>query len=417
MATIILVLILIDLLAWKGVRMLTSGMENTRMKKVWRGVFMGITLAFYILLTGVILLHPDGRDARLIRMDYSVAGIFLAIYVSKFVFVVFHVIEDIGWGILTAFRKVTKNSRKKNAKKVERISRRKFVSQAGLVLAGIPFASLIYGMTKGRFNFKVYRRTLDFAELPPSLNGLKIVQISDLHLGSMYGFQYEFNRVIDMIHAEVPDILFFTGDMVNYYTEEVNGWRKIFKRLHAPMGKFAILGNHDYGDYYHWNSPQEKEDDHLRLIETIRDMGFDLLLNENRRLCKKDTGFTVIGIENWGKPPFPQYGDLKEAMKGIHEGDFNILLSHDPTHWDAQVLGKTNIPLTLSGHTHGMQFGVRMGGKEWSPASMVYKRWGGLYRENNQMLYVNRGLGYIGYPGRVGMPPEITVLTLKKSSF
>lgn len=414
MATIILVLILIDLLAWKGIWMLTSDIRHRKQKNTWRIAFMVITLGFYLLLIGVILLHPDQRDARLIRMDYIIAGIFLAIYVSKVVFVAFHVIEDLGWGMITLFRKITKNSRKKNAKKVERISRRKFVSQTGLVLAGIPFASLIYGMTKGRFNFRIYRNTLSFPNLPRELHGLKIVQISDLHLGSLYGYQYEFNRVIDMIHAEHPDIIFFTGDMVNYYTEEVNGWHGIFSRLQAPMGKYAILGNHDYGDYYHWDSAEEKEEDHRKLIDAIKGMGFDLLLNEHRFLKKGNAEFQVVGVENWGKPPFPQYGDLNKALEGTDKQKFSILLSHDPTHWDAQVLGKTSIPLTLSGHTHGMQFGVRMGGREWSPASMVYKRWGGLYQEKGQMLYVNRGLGYIGYPGRVGMPPEITVLTLKE---
>lgn len=414
MATIILVLILIDLLAWKGVWMLTAGIRREKQKKGWRLLFMSVTLAFYLLLVGIILLHPDRRDARLIRFDYTIAGIFLSIYIAKIVFVAFHVIEDLGWGLLSGFRKLTSRFRKKNARKLERISRRKFLTQTGLVLAGIPFASLIYGMTKGRFNYKVYRHSLEFSGLPDALDGLKAVQISDLHLGSLYGYQYEMNRVVDMIHKEQPDIILFTGDMVNYYTEEVNGWQSIFRRLEAPLGKYAILGNHDYGDYYHWSTPEEKEEDHRRLIEAIGEMGFDLLLNEHRKVPVGDGVLQIVGVENWGKPPFPQYGDLKKALSGADKTLFTLLLSHDPTHWDAEVLEKTSIPLTLSGHTHGMQFGVRINGRQWSPASMVYKRWGGLYRENNQMLYVNRGLGYIGYPGRVGMPPEITVLSLKK---
>ena len=414
MATIILVLILIDLLAWKGVWMLTAGIRRQKQKKGWRLLFMSVTLAFYLLLIGVILLHPDQRDARLIRFDYTIAGIFLSIYIAKIVFVAFHVIEDLGWGLLSGFRRLTSRFRKKNARKLERISRRKFLTQTGLVMAGIPFASLIYGMTKGRFNYKVYRHSLEFSGLPEALDGLKVVQISDLHLGSLYGYQYEMNRVVDMIHEEQPDIILFTGDMVNYYTEEVNGWQSIFRRLEAPLGKYAILGNHDYGDYYHWNTPEEKEDDHRRLIEAIREMGFDLLLNEHRKVPVGDGVLQIVGVENWGKPPFPQYGDLKKALSGTDKTLFTVLLSHDPTHWDAEVLGKTSIPLTLSGHTHGMQFGVRFNGRQWSPASIVYKRWGGLYRENSQMLYVNRGLGYIGYPGRVGMPPEITLLSLKK---
>ena len=209
-----------------------------------------------------------------------------------------------------------------------------------------------------------------------------------------------------------PDLICFTGDMVHNFSEELDPFVDILKQLKAPLGKYAVLGNHDYGHYFNWKSPEEEAANLERVKSLIREAGFDLLLNENRTISLNGSSLSLIGVENWGKPPFPQLGDLDQALKGVHPDHIKILLSHDPSHWDLQVKDKEDIALTLSGHTHGMQFGIEIGKLKWSPSRWTYKHWAGLYSENGKKLYVNRGLGFTGYPGRVGIRPEITLLTL-----
>ncbi|MCB0397969.1 MAG: metallophosphoesterase, partial [Flavobacteriales bacterium] len=212
------------------------------------------------------------------------------------------------------------------------------------------------------------------------------------------------------------DYLFFTGDLVNNFGRETDGWFDVLRQLEAKNGMMSILGNHDYGDYSQWDKPEHKEENFLEVQEANREIGFDLLMNEHRILERNGQRIAVIGVENWGKPPFHQYGDLTKAAEGLDDDiPFRILLSHDPSHWDMQVLGKISIDLTLSGHTHGAQFGVEAGSFKWSPVQYKYPRWAGLYKEGNQYLYVNRGFGFLGFPGRVGMPPEITVIELRNT--
>jgi len=220
---------------------------------------------------------------------------------------------------------------------------------------------------------------------------------------------------VNIINQQNADLLLFTGDFVNNMSTEIDPFSDILKSLKARMGKYAILGNHDYGEYVPWKSVKEKQENIKNVIQKERDLGFDLLLDESRKIQFDDEFIELVGIENWGLPPFPQYGDLQKALTDTSSDSFKILMSHDPTHWDEQVLEKTNIDLTLSGHTHGAQFGIEIPGFRWSPVTLRYKRWGGLYEEGNQKLYINTGLGSIGYPGRVGMPPEITILTLNKN--
>ncbi len=284
--------------------------------------------------------------------------------------------------------------------------------QMGLFAAAIPFASVIYGVTKGKFNYRIINEKIHFTNLPKSFKGLKIIQISDIHIGS---FRKKFDQVakaVEMINNQNPDLILFTGDMVNSIAEETNNWAPVLNKMNAKYGKFSVLGNHDYGDYAEWNSAIEKEKNLTALKNFHKEIGFRLLLNESETITINGETISLIGVENWGKPPFPQYGDLNKACEKVNPTHFKILMSHDPSHWDAMVLTNTDIDLTFSGHTHGMQFGIERAGIKWSPVQYKYPRWGGLYNSKKQYLYVNRGFGYFRFPGRIGMPPEITVIEL-----
>ena len=284
----------------------------------------------------------------------------------------------------------------------------------GTLVSVALFLFIVRGIMVGRFDFKVLKETIHFDSLPEVFDGLKVVQISDMHIGSFYRHKDQIAKAVDMVNKLNPDIIFFTGDMVNNVSDELKGFEGILDKLHAPLGKYSILGNHDYGDYVKWESIEAKRQNLETLASLQRKSGFDLLLNENRVLEKSGQQIAIVGVENWGTPPFAQYGQLPLASKGTEQIPFRILLSHDPSHWDEEVADKTNIQLTLSGHTHGMQFGIRIGDWQWSPVSLRYERWHGLYTQNKQHLYVNRGLGHIGFPGRVGMLPEITLLELRR---
>lgn len=293
--------------------------------------------------------------------------------------------------------------------------RRRFVSQIALGLAAIPLASLLYGMYRGKYRFRVLNYTLHFDDLPDAFDGYRITQISDIHSGS-FDNKEKIEYGIDLINQQKSDVLLFTGDMVNNKASEMIPWKKTFERLEAKDGKFSVLGNHDYGDYVDWPSEEEKAQN-LEDLKTIqKDIGFNLLLNEHRYIERNGQRIALIGVENWGKGGFKKVGDLQKASSKIDEGDFKILMSHDPSHWDAQVVNdKYHYHLTLSGHTHGMQFGIEIPGWiKWSPVKWRYKQWAGVYESLGQYINVNRGFGYLGYPGRVGIWPEITVIELKK---
>jgi Predicted phosphohydrolases len=293
--------------------------------------------------------------------------------------------------------------------------RRKFVSQIALGVASIPFAGLIHGMVKGKYNYKIHRVTLSFKDLPQAFDNFTITQLSDIHSGS-FDDASEVLRGIKLANSQNSDILFFTGDLVNNHAKEMDTWMDTFSKLHAPFGKFSILGNHDYGDYSRWKSKEAKVRNLERLKTIHKELGFRLLLNENLKIEKEGQSITLIGVENWGKHGFARYGNLNKALTGVDDKSVKILLSHDPSHWDAEILKhEQHIHLTLSGHTHGMQFGVEIPGFKWSPVQYFYPEWAGLYKKQNKFLYVNRGFGFIGYPGRAGIFPEITVITLQKA--
>jgi len=284
----------------------------------------------------------------------------------------------------------------------------------GLFAGFLTFFVILYGIFKARYNFKVHHVKLPFNHLPEGFHGLKIVQISDLHLGSFNHQFHILDRAINKINQLEPDLLVFTGDLVNNYAWELRGWKKAFRHFSPNISKFAVLGNHDYGDYSKWDSKEAKQENFEAIKTFYKENNFKLLLNESEIITSKNEKIAIIGVENWGNPPFKQYGDLQKALSGTEEVPFKILLSHDPTHWPEEVIKQTNIALTLSGHTHGMQAAFKLKNKEWSPIKYKYKHWAGLYENNKQCLYVNRGLGWLGFPGRLGMRPEITLIELIK---
>ena len=293
--------------------------------------------------------------------------------------------------------------------------RRKIVSQIALGTAAIPFLSLLYGMTVGKYNYKVIKQSIFFPDLPDSFDGFTITQISDVHSGS-FDNPEKIQYAIDLINEQDSDLFLFTGDIVNTHATEMHPWIETFKKIETPkFGKYSVLGNHDYGEYVTWPSEKDKNDNFEAIKDLHRQIDFKLLLNENIKINNGKEEIALIGLENWGHN-FKQAGDLTKASAGLTESDFKILMSHDPSHWEYEVKNhKTKYHLTLSGHTHGLQFGIEIPGVfKWSPVQYVYKQWAGLYENLGRYVYVNRGFGFHAYPGRVGIMPEITVLTLKK---
>ena len=295
--------------------------------------------------------------------------------------------------------------------------RRKFVSQVAIGLAAVPFLSLIYGMTIGKYNYKVIRQTLFFPDLPDAFDGFKITQISDIHSGS-FDDENKIRYAIDLINEQEADLLLFTGDIVNAKADEMHPWIDIFKGIKKhEYGKYSVLGNHDYGAYLDWKSEKAKAENFVAIKDLHRQIDFKLMLNENVKIKKGKDEIALMGVENWGKH-FGEFGDIDKASENVTATDFKILMSHDPSHWEYIVKQHPkNIQLTLSGHTHGMQFGIEIPGYfKWSLAKYIYKQWAGLYEEFGRYVYVNRGFGFHAYPGRVGIMPEITVFELKKGN-
>jgi len=293
-------------------------------------------------------------------------------------------------------------------------SRRKFVSQLALGAAVIPFVGTIYGVIKGKYDYRVHKIKIAFKDLPDAFHGFKITQLSDIHSGS-FDDPIAVQRGIDLANAQNSDMIVFTGDLVNNLATEMDNWIGHFSELKAPLGKFSILGNHDYGDYVQWPNEKAKQSNFDALKNVHQQIGFRLLLNESVFIEKDGEKIALIGVENWGKRGFVKHGDLDKAIANIDDKEFKILLSHDPSHWEEKTVPhQKHIHLTMAGHTHGMQFGIEIPGIKWSPVKYIYKQWAGLYEKAGKHIYVNRGFGFIGFPGRVGILPEITVIELIK---
>ena len=384
-------------------------------KTIFRSKSINIVyLLISLLVIGNLIyqLTSSGRGGLNTRMNLAI-GLFLTLYIPKIVVMMIMFGEDILRVPQAVFQYFTEG---KNSEGSYMPSRRVFVSKLALGIAAIPFVSFLYGMYKGRYNFKVLKYTLHFEDLPEAFDGYRITQISDLHVGS-FDNKEKVQYAIDLINQQESDTILFTGDMVNNRAEEMLPWKESFSKLKAKDGMFSILGNHDYGDYVRWDSDELKAKNLNELQGIQKDIGFDLLRNESRFIEKNGERIAIVGVENWGKG-FKQKGDLKKATETIEANDFKILMSHDPSHWEYQVIDDDyHYHLTLSGHTHGMQFGIEIPGWiKWSPVKWRYKYWAGIYEEKNQLINVNRGFGVLAFPGRVGIWPEITVIELKKGS-
>lgn len=395
---------LLDLYVFVAIKGLVDGQSPVLRRTVFVA-YWGLTL---LLLSGILLYRQlDPRVFKDLRLYLTTA--FGILFFAKVFAALFLLIDDVRRGVafLVNLFPATNDSFS--------TSRSNFMRKTAVVAGAVPIATMSFGIISGAHDYRVRRRTVHLPRLPKAFDGLRAVQISDIHTGSFFNKTAVMGGV-DMLNAEKPDIVFFTGDLVNNQSKEAKDYLDIFKKVKGDMGVYSVMGNHDYGDYYEWATPQEKAKDVQNLQDMHRYMGYDILLNENRTLKVDGEEISILGCENWGSGRFAKYGDLEKTVQGSEDSPFKILLSHDPSHWDAQVRPNySDIDLTLSGHTHGMQFGIEIGNFRWSPVKYRYKQWADLYQEGEQYLYVNRGFGYIGYPGRIGILPEITVLELKSS--
>ena len=397
----IVLYILIDIYAFQAIKTMSKN-------HIIHGVYVLSSAAILVFFIYTIT-SPDARTNP--KMMY-VYGVFLALFVPKIIAVVVMFGEDVIRVFVGVFYKIGGGS---DASFMP--SRRKFVSTVALGVAAIPFAALLYGMIKGKYNYKVLQYTLEFEDLPSSFDGYTLTQISDIHSGS-FDNPEKVRYAVDLVNKQQSDLILFTGDLVNNVAQEMDAWKDTFATLKAKDGVYSVLGNHDYGDYVSWESAEKKQENLQALIALQKDMGWDVLLNESRTIKKNQQAIKLVGVENWGEGGFKKAGDLEKACTDVNAQDFTILMSHDPSHWQSRVKEHPkNIQLTLSGHTHGMQFGIEIPGWfKWSPVKYRYQNWAGIYKEFGRYINVNRGFGYLGYPGRVGIWPEVTVITLKKKS-
>lgn len=404
---IIVVTIGLDQYVYQVIKTLTQGV-SARGKMIIFGGYWGISITALILFAIIPFLNVNEWSKLRNYLFFTFMGLFIA----KLLASVFFLIDDIRRLLQWIAGKLFFNGTEGENMNADRISRSTFLSWLGLGVGGTVFSSLVYGFSN-KYSYEVRRIKLSYDNLPPAFRGLKIVQLSDIHSGS-FTDKKAVERGVDMVLKENPDLILFTGDLVNDMAVEMKNYTDVFSRLKAPMGVFSTLGNHDYGDYAWWETPEAKAANLEKLKQIQKDMGWRLLMNEHVALERGGEQIALIGIENWSaKARFPKYGKMSEAYPGAEKYPFKILMSHDPSHWDAEVRPKyPDIDLALAGHTHGMQFGIEIPGFKWSPVQYVYKEWAGLYEEGRQKLYVNRGYGFIGYPGRVGIMPEITVIEL-----
>lgn len=376
--------------------------------------FWIITLVFIVRLAVYGRVFLSNSKPGFFAGFYFFTGFFLAIYVPKLFYIAF-LVAEFALKLLT-YPVILLVADPMPFGEFLWTGPMNIISMLVIPLSAFTMMVVFWGMLFGRFNFKIRRSEISYIDLPPAFDGYRIIHISDLHLGSLYGYQEKLRRAINLINNESPDLILFTGDLVNNLAEETKGWEDLLAGLRAADGNYAILGNHDYGEYYDWPDEKAHQENMQKLIRAHEDSGFTLLLNRSVKISRDGEDIFLAGVENWGLPPFKQYGDLAKALQDIPDAGFTILLSHDPSHWDEEVTDRTAVHLTLSGHTHGMQFGIRIGKFRWSPIQIKYPRWVGFYQQGYQYLHVNPGLGYIGYAGRIGIPPEISVITLKKST-
>lgn len=395
-ALLCLVILLIDILAFYWLQSITQLLSSSVLKTTINILFWVFTIG---LITSILFLKITLDDINPIRKHILISsfyGLTISSFIPKLIFVIIiSILYFTNYYFSLTHSLIV-------------------IPLVGLFSGFLPFFVILNGIFKAAYRYKIYHQTLTFKTLPNSFNGLKIVQLSDIHLG---GFNYRYHvldKAVRLVNHLNPDYIFITGDLVNNFSWELKGWEDTFNTLKAKKGKYAVLGNHDYGDYNQWNTSTEKEENFEAIKKFYENISFKLLLNEAEIITKNKDSISIIGVENWGNPPFKQYGNLEKALENVKEIPFKIVLSHDPDHWSEEIIGKTDIALTLSGHTHGMQAAFQYHNFQWSPIKYKHKHWAGLYKKEEQYLYVNRGLGWLGFPGRIGMRPEITCIELKK---
>lgn len=396
--------LVVDVISFRAVRIRIRKLHPIYRKwipRIYWGTSTLILLSFVLLiLTGL------PKWYKLIM-----SGIFFVLLATKLVVFVFMLINDAINFTIWSKNKIIKSEPALDPDK--KMSRADFLTKSALIVGTVPFATMSFGIISGAYDYRVRTKQVFLKNLPKQFDGFKVCQISDIHSGSFYN-KTAVQGGVDLLLAEKPDVVFFTGDLINDIAEEIHDYFDIFKKVKAPMGVYSILGNHDYGEYHSWPSPAHKVANLQKLKSAHKELGWDLILNDSRILKVDGEEIGLIGVENWGTGNFPKYGDLDKAYKSVRDHDVKILLSHDPSHWDAQVRKNyKDIQLMLAGHTHGMQLGVEWGDFKWSPVQYRYKQWAGLYQNGGQQLYVNRGYGFLGYPGRVGILPEITIIEFK----
>lgn len=404
---IIGIMVVLDVYVFQAIKVVAPASPKLR---------MGMFICYWILAAAsviILMLLPNINYENWPKAARTyIFAIIVGLFFSKLLASIFLAIDDIRRGCMWVIEKLFSDPSIKITQASSGITRSTFMSWLGLAVGGGLFGTLMYGFNN-KYRYQLNRISLAFENLPRGFKGLKIIHISDIHSGSFMDKQ-AVQRGVDKILNEKADLILFTGDLVNDRYTEMNDYRDVFSKITAPLGVFSTLGNHDYGDYVRWESLDAKRANLDNLKKLHGELGWRLLMNEHVVLEKDGDSIALLGIENWSaKGSFPKYGKMSEAHPGTENYPFKILMSHDPSHWESEVLMKyKDVDLMLSGHTHGMQFGVEIPGFKWSPVQYVYKQWAGLYESNAQKLYVNRGFGFIGYPGRVGILPEITVIEL-----
>ncbi len=400
--------ILIDLYVFQALKTSINDFSPT-WKKALIILFWGLTGLSILGLLFVNAFEGVSQDLR----RFVVVSITI-LYFSKVFGVLTLLIDDIFRAGQWVFFKIFPNL-KPEASSGSGMTRSEFISKTSLVAMAVPMATFSFGIASGAHNYRLRKRTIHLPNLPKQFDGITIGQLSDIHSGSFFS-RKGVKKGIDLLVTEKPDVVFFTGDLVNDIASEVKDYKDLFSKVKAPLGVFSTLGNHDYGDYRSWPSVDKKKQNLADLIQSHKEMGWDILLNENRTLKVNGEEIAIIGVENWGAGRFSKYGDLEKAYMGAEDKPVKLLLSHDPSHWDAQIRPDFgDIDVTFAGHTHGFQFGVEIGDFRWSPSKYIYKQWADLHQEGDQYLYVNRGFGFLGYPGRIGILPEVTIIELKKA--
>ena len=395
----IIIFLLIDFYAFQSVKTVTKN----------KIIYIAYWLVSIAVIVNVIYSINSIGDSKGLNQQVMLAfGLLILAFAPKIIALLIMFSEDVFRIFKTGFNYVSKSNETSFFPE-----RRAFVSKVALGLAAIPFTSVLYGMVRGKYNYQVIKHTLFFDDLPESFDGYKITHLSDIHSGS-FDDADKISYGMELINEQESDVILFTGDIVNNTADEMDPWISHFKSLKAKDGKYSVLGNHDYGEYVRWKSAEEKENNFQKIKNIHPKIGFNLLLNDSIYLNKGEDKIALVGVENWGSR-FKIAGDLELASSKISNKDFKILMSHDPSHWEQVVRNhESNYHLTLSGHTHGMQFGIEIPGFKWSPVQYVYKYWAGIYKEFNRYINVNRGFGFLAFPGRVGIWPEITVITLRK---